>query len=69
MPSYPEEAESTERVLVDSVTSVTQNQQFLWILPTYPETAESTETADSVVSVTSAVSLQLCAFWDLEKLA
>ena len=42
----PEEAEytdSTERVLVASVISVTQNQLFLWILPTYPGTAESTD--------------------------
>ena len=56
----PEEAEytdSTERVLVASVISVTQNQLFLWILPTYPGTAEVTETANSAVSVTSAVSL------------
>ena len=39
----PEEAEytdSTERVLVASVISVTQNQLFLWILPTYPGTYE-----------------------------
>jgi hypothetical protein len=38
----PEEAEytdSTERVLVASVISVTQNQLFLWILPTYPVTS------------------------------
>ena len=56
----PEEAEytdSTERVLVASVISVTQNQLFLWILPTYPGTAEVTETANSAVSVTSAASL------------
>ena len=55
----PEEAEytdSTERVLVASVISVTQNQLFLWILPTYPGTAEVTETANSAVSVTSAAS-------------
>ena len=57
----PEEAEytdSTERVLVASVISVTQNQLFLWILPTYPGTAEVTETANSAVSVTSAASGQ-----------
>ena len=56
----PEEAEytdSTERVLVASVISVTQNQLFLWILPTYPGTAEVTETANSAVSVTSAASV------------
>ena len=55
----PEEAEytdSTERVLVASVISVTQNQLFLWILPTYPGTAEVTETANSAVSVTFAAS-------------
>ena len=66
----PEEAEytdSTERVLVASVISVTQNQLFLWILPTYPGTAEVTETANSAVSVTSAASdvnvSLICQLW------
>ena len=68
----PEEAEytdSTERVLVASVISVTQNQLFLWILPTYPGTAEVTETANSAVSVTSAASQKSLGNlpWDKQK--